>query len=77
MATRNPWKKFKALLQGKGRTVVTIISNNGDGTSTVQLRSGEQIKVTGESVSAGKKVIITDGRIYYEVPDLQTSTVEI
>ncbi len=35
MSTANPWIKFKRLLQGEGRAVVTVASNNGDGTSTV------------------------------------------
>ena len=77
MATRNPWLKFKALLQGEGRTVVTVISSNTDGTSTVQLRSGEEIKVSGEQVTAGNKAIIMNGRIGYKVPNLPNSIVKV
>ncbi|PTY38582.1 hypothetical protein BGP77_11595 [Saccharospirillum sp. MSK14-1] len=77
MATRNPWLKFKGLLQGKGRTVVKVISNNGDGTSTVQLRGGEQITVVGETVAGGKKAIMKDGQLEYEVPDLSSVVIEI
>jgi len=77
MSTRNPWIKFKALLQGEGRAVVTVISNNGNGTSTVQTRNGVSIKVKGESVAAGAKAMIEGGELRYEVPNLPSSVVEV
>ncbi|MAX54506.1 MAG: hypothetical protein CL537_03150 [Alcanivoracaceae bacterium] len=77
MSTRNPWLKFRRLLQGEGRYVVTVQSNNGDGTSTVQTRDGTNIVVKGESVGATKKAMIEDGRLSYEVPVLTVSTVEV
>lgn len=77
MATRNPWLKFKALIAGSGRSVVTVISNNGDGTSTVEFRTGGQVKVSGETVAAGSKALISDGAIQQEVPNLTSSTIEI
>lgn len=77
MSTRNPWLKFRRLLQGEGRTVVTVQSNNGDGTSTVTTRDGTSIKVKGESVATGQKAMIEDGRLAYEVPNLPTSVVEV
>ena len=77
MSTRNPWLKFQALLQGKGRTVVTVVSNNGDGTSTVQLRTGEQIRATGEQIAPPKKAMLRDGVIEYEVPAVASSVVEV
>lgn len=77
MSTRNPWLKFKALLQGEGRAVVTVVSNNGDGTSTVQTRSGIDIKVKGESVAPAAKAMIEGGELRYEVPNLTSSVVEV
>ena len=77
MSTRNPWLKFRRLLQGEGRAVITVVSNNGDGTSTVTTRDGTSILVKGESVEAGKKAMIESGRLSYEVPDLPTSIVEV
>ncbi len=77
MSTRNPWLKFQRLLQGEGRAVVTVVSNNGDGTSTVETRSGVQIKVKGESVAAGSQAMIEGGELRYEVPALNSSVVEI
>ncbi|MCH8530371.1 MAG: hypothetical protein LAT65_05925 [Saccharospirillum sp.] len=77
MSTRNPWLKFRALLQGEGRAVVTVQSNNGDGTSTVQTRDGTSFKVKGESIEAGKKAMIEGGELKYEVPPLASSTIEL
>jgi hypothetical protein len=77
MATRNPWLKFKALMQGSGRSVVTVISNNGDGTSTVEFRTGGQIKVSGETVTAGNKALVSDGMITQQVPNLISTVIEI
>lgn len=77
MSNRNPWLKFRRLLQGEGRTVVTVQSNNGDGTSTVTTRDGISIRVKGESVASGQKAMIEDGRLAYEVPNLNSSVVEV
>lgn len=77
MSTRNPWVKFRRLLQGEGRAVVTVISNNGDGTSNVETRDGTTIRVKGEGVAPTSKAMIEDGQLRYEVPNLTTSTVEI
>lgn len=77
MSTRNPWLKFQRLLQGEGRAVVTVISNNSDGTSTVETRSGVRIKVKGESVAAGSQAMIEGGELRYEVPALTSSVVEV
>lgn len=77
MSTRNPWLKFQRLLQGEGRAVVSVVSNNSDGTSTVETRSGVQIKVKGEGVGAGSQAIIEGGELRYEVPALTSSVVEV
>lgn len=77
MSTRNPWLKFRALLQGEGRAVVTVVSNNGDGTSTVTTRSGVSITVKGEGVEPPNKAMIEGGELRYQVPNLPTSTVEV
>lgn len=77
MSTRNPWIKFKSLLQGEGRAVVTVTTNNGDGTSTVTTRNGVAIKVKGETVAPGAKAMIEGGELRYEVPNLTSSVVEV
>jgi len=77
MSTRNPWLKFSRLLQGEGRTVVTVQSNNSDGTSSVATRDGTVITVKGENVAAGKQAMIEGGRLLHEVPALSSSVVEV
>lgn len=77
MSTANPWLKFRKLLQGEGRAVATVVSNNGDGTSTVITRSGITIKVKGEGVEPENKAMIEDGRLAYQVPNLTSSVVEV
>jgi hypothetical protein len=72
MATTNIWKKFTTLLPKQSRTIATIISNNGNGTSTAQLRDGSVIIVIGENVSAGNKAMIDNHAISHHVPDLPT-----
>ena len=73
MSTRSPWLKFSRLLQGEGRSVVTVQSNNDDGTSTVATRDGTVITVKGENEQA----MIEDGRLVHEVSALSSSVVEI
>ena len=40
MATTNIWQQFKSLIPEGARIVVTIIANNGNGTSKAKLRDG-------------------------------------
>ncbi|GAA4647822.1 hypothetical protein GCM10023116_00840 [Kistimonas scapharcae] len=70
MATTNIWKKFSSLLPTNSRTVVTIISNNANGTSTAQMRDGTLLTLEGESVSPGKKALVNDSIVLYEIPTL-------
>lgn len=77
MSTANPWIKFKQLIAGDGRAVVTVVSNDGDGTSTVMTRNGVSITVKGESVGPTNRAMIEGGELRYQVPNLPTSTVEV
>ncbi len=70
MATTNIWQQFKSLIPEGARTIVTITSNNGNGTSNATLRDGSSILVQGESVEPGNKALIEGGSIRAEVPDL-------
>ena len=70
MATINIWQQFKSLIPEGARTVVTVTSNNGNGTSTVTLRDGTTMTVQGETVPAGNKVLVEGGAIKTQVPDL-------
>ena len=75
--TVNPWRKFKALLPGGQRTVVTITANNGDGTSGATLRDDTAIRVKGESVAPGQKALVVDGEVRQQVPSLPQTAVEV
>ena len=71
MATTNIWQQFKSLIPEGARTVVTITSNNGDGTSSATLRDGTSIRVQGgETVVPGNKALIEDRMVKAVVPGL-------
>jgi hypothetical protein len=75
--TVNPWQKFKNLLPGGARTVVTITANNGDGTSNAALRDSTAILVKGETVAPGNKALVVDGEVRQQVPSLPQTAVEV
>jgi hypothetical protein len=75
--TVNPWRRFKNLLPGGARTVVTITALNGDGTSQATLRDTTAILVKGESVAAGQKALVVDGEVRQQVPSLPQTAVEV
>ena len=70
MAITNIWQQFKSLIPEEGKTVVTIISNNGNGTSQVQLRDGTVITVKGETVEAGQRAFVQGGEVKGAAPEL-------
>jgi len=73
----NPWIKFKALLAPGAKQIVTVASVGTDGTSIVTLRDNNQIRVTGDSVAAGEKAIIQEGKIIGKAPGLPAQTIEV
>ena len=77
MAITNIWQQFKALIPEGIRVVVTIIANNGNGTSQATLRNGSVITVKGESVSAGTSVFIDKGQIIGQAPNLPSYEAEV
>ena len=64
----NPWVKFGALIAPGAKAVVTVSAVNADGTSMVALRSGESLRVQGDSVTQGEKALIQGGRIVGSAP---------
>ncbi|WP_345197218.1 hypothetical protein [Kistimonas scapharcae] len=72
MATTNIWKQFSSLLPSNIRTIVTIISNNGNGTSTVELRDGSLITATtiGEGWPPGSVVLMENSQIKSQLHNL-------
>jgi hypothetical protein len=66
----NPWVKFGALTAPGAKAVVTVTTVNSDGTSIVTLRSGQSLRVQGDSVPANSKALIQDGKIIGSAPTL-------
>ncbi|GAA4648796.1 hypothetical protein GCM10023116_10690 [Kistimonas scapharcae] len=70
MGAANIWLRFKALLPSGNRTIVTIIANNGNGTSQAQLRDGSIVVVEGEIVSGGSRALVVDRKVIGMAPEL-------
>ena len=77
MATTNIWQQFKALIPEGVRIAVTIIANNGNGTSQAELWNGSVITVKGESVTVGEKAFIQGGEIKGTAPSLPHYEAEV
>ena len=73
----NPWRAFQQLLPGGSQAVVSITSNNGDGTSNATTRDGTAIVVKGEGVAPPGQALIVDGEISVQVPALPQSSAEV
>lgn len=73
----NPWVKFGALSAPGAKTVVTVTAVNNDGTSIVTLRSGSTLRVAGDSVTAGDKALIQNGKIVGAAPSLPIQSVTV
>lgn len=76
MAT-NLWARFLRLLPGSRMYVVTVVTVNNDGTSTVTTSSGGAMRVIGTTVAATKKAYVKDGAIVSEAPNLQHYEIEV
>ncbi len=70
MATTNPWKAFQGLLPKPRRVIGTVVYHKSNGTSTITLRNGSSITARGQGVEVGEKVLVEDGEVVREVPDL-------
>lgn len=73
----NPWIKFGALTADGAKTVVTVTTVNNDGTSIVTLRSGQSLRVQGDSVPATNKALIQNGKIIGAAPSLPIQSVYV
>lgn len=73
----NPWAAFRRLLPSQALVVVTVVSVDDTGTSIVRLVSGEQLRVQGVSVEAGKKAFFRQGVIVAEAPSLPQHAIEV
>ena len=77
MATINPWKEFQGLLPRPRRMIGTVISDNDNGSSTIELRDGSRMTAEGQGVEVGKKVLVENRVIVRELPDLPIYRVQV
>lgn len=73
----NPWTRFGALISAGAKTIVTVDTVNADGTSTVTLRDSSTLRAQGDSVTAGQKAVIQNGKIIGKAPALASVSVEV
>ncbi|WP_022949509.1 hypothetical protein [Methylohalobius crimeensis] len=66
----NPWKRLEQLLPNNPLLAGDVILHNSDGTSTVSLPDGREIRVRGQSVAVGKKAFVQSGEVRGEAPAL-------
>ena len=71
MTTVNAFLRFRRLLPQRTRYTATIDTVHSDGTSTATTRDGGKVRVIGDTLTAGTKAWIEDGRIVGEAPALQ------
>ena len=74
MATVNPWQSFQNLLPQATRYIVTVDTVYGDGTSMATRRDGQQVRLIGDSISAGHRAWVDGETIIGDAPALITST---
>jgi len=73
----NAFSRFQALLPKTTKSVVSITSNNGNGTSNAITSAGVSIVVSGESVSPGNKAYVQNGEILRQAPNFSVTTVNV
>lgn len=73
--TPNPWARFAALLPGQPTYLAEAIANHGQ-TTTVELLTGQQIRVRGNA-SIGDKVYVQNGQITGTAPNLPSHQITV
>lgn len=74
----NIWKKFISLLPGGSRTIGRVVFiNTVKGTSTIELRNGQQFAAQGTLVPVGTNAIVVDGVVTAQAPNLPQYNVEV
>jgi len=73
----NPWKRLEQLLPQDPLLVGDVIAHNIDGTSTVQLLDGRELRVRGQTVAVGQKAFIQGGEIRGQAPNLAVSQITV
>jgi hypothetical protein len=76
MARFNLWSNFQSLIPKAPLLVGEVIGVNSNGTCSVTMPGGGNMRVIGAS-TVGKKVFIKDGVIQGEAPDLDYYELEV
>jgi len=73
----NVWTKFKALLPSRSQLTGKVLTVHSDGTSTIELPDGANLRVTGDTVAVDAWALVEGSRIIAEVPALPTYDAEV
>ncbi len=73
----NVWTKFRDLLPSRAQLTGRVLTVHSDGTSTVELPDGSNLRVTGDSVAVDGWALVEGNRIIGEVPNLPTYDADV
>ena len=73
----NVWTKFRDLLPSRAQLTGNVLMVHADGTSTIELPDGSNLRVTGDFVAVDAWVLVEGNRIIGEVPALPTYEAEV
>ncbi len=73
----NPWKQLQSLIAQPPKQVGIIAAHNADGTSTVILTGGGQIRVNGQDNAVNARVFIRNHEVVGSAPALPSETIDI
>lgn len=78
MASNNPWKKFEAMLPSTVRVRgKVLLVDTLRGTSLIEQVGGATQRVFGTGVAVGRWVLVENGAIVTQLPDLPFARVEV
>ena len=73
----NVYRRLVELLPSDPLLIASVVSHNGDGTSTVEFPGGARMNVRGTTVAVGQPAFIKSGAIERQAPALTALTVDI
>ena len=73
----NAYNRFQTLIGKDSLDVVTIVSDNGDGTSQATTLAGSTITVRGNTVLPGQNAFVMGGSIVRKAPNLTITEVSV
>lgn len=73
----NLYRRLLEIIPADPLLIGEVTAHNADGTSTVELPSGDTLRVRGQGVSVGNNAFVQTGQVQGEAPDLPVVSVEI